>query len=115
MSREEGNLGEPNKKRLRRLGNAPNKSMIRARNLLVELLLFLSISIGESCWYTINGGTDEYSLASRRLGFFRKDEYYAFLVGTGLTSYTYAVNRLLMSVRRRRRRRYKSVEMNGTM
>ncbi len=47
--------------------------------------------IGESCWYTINGGADEYSLA-RRLGFFRKDDYYAFLVCTGLASYTYAVN-----------------------
>ncbi len=48
-----------------------NESMVRARNLLMELLLFLSI--GESCWYTINGGADEYSLASR-LGFFRKDD-----------------------------------------
>jgi len=66
-----------------------NETMMRARNLLLELLLFLSI--GESCWHSINGGADEYSLA-RRLGFFRKDEYYAFLVGTGLASYTYVVN-----------------------
>ena len=48
-----------------------NETMMRARNLLLELLLFLSI--GESCWYTINGGADEYGLA-RRLGFFRKDD-----------------------------------------
>jgi len=66
-----------------------NETMMRARNLLLELLLFLSI--GESCWYTINGGADEYSLA-RRLGFFMKDDYYAFLVGTGLVSYTCTVN-----------------------
>ena len=38
----------------------PNESMMRARNLLLDLLLILSI--GESCWYTINGGADEYSL-----------------------------------------------------
>jgi hypothetical protein len=54
-----------------------NETMIHARNLLLELLVFLSI--GESCWYAINGGPpEEYSLA-RRLGFFREEEYYAFL------------------------------------
>jgi len=60
------------------------KTMVRARNLLVDLLLF--IAAGESCWYTINGDTDhEYSLA-RRLGFFLKEDYYAFLILSGLAS-----------------------------
>ncbi len=67
-----------------------NETMMRARNLLLELLVVF-LSIGESCWYTINGGADEYSHA-HQLGFFRKNEYNAVRVGTGLTSYTNAVN-----------------------
>ena len=52
--------------------------------MLVELLLF--IAAGPSCWYTINGDSDhEYSLA-RRFGFFLKEDYYAFLVLSGLAS-----------------------------
>mmetsp|Transcript_4236 Transcript_4236/g.5463 ORF Transcript_4236/g.5463 Transcript_4236/m.5463 type:complete len:130 (+) Transcript_4236:203-592(+) len=60
------------------------KTMLRARNLLVDLLLF--IAAGESCWYTINGDIDhDYSLA-RRLGFNLKEDYYAFLIVSGLAS-----------------------------
>lgn len=59
-------------------------TMRRARNLLMELLLV--IAAGESCWYTINRDSDhEYSLA-RRLVFFLKEDYYAFLVLSGLAS-----------------------------
>ena len=50
----------------------------------MDLLLF--IAAGQSCWYTINGDNDhEYSLA-RRLGFFLKEDYYAFLIVSGLAS-----------------------------
>ena len=51
-------------KRSSRLGNAVQRIDDACAKLSVELLLFLSI--GESCWYTINGGADEYILARRR-------------------------------------------------
>lgn len=64
-----------------------SNSQARARSLLVKLLVFLATA--ESCWYTINGNINhEYSLA-RRLGFFLKEEYYAFLVTAGLAKYRY--------------------------
>ena len=48
----------------------------------MKLLVFLATA--KSCWYTVNGDINhEYSLA-RRLGFFLKEDYYAFLVTAGL-------------------------------
>ena len=53
----------------------------------MEHLQFLSNA--ESCWYIINGEINhEYSLA-RRLGFYLKEQYYAFLVAAGLANYKY--------------------------
>ncbi len=62
------------------------KSMLKARNLLMVLLLF--IAKGESHWYTLNGSHKHHSYSlARRLGFFGDDDYYAFLVAAGLAGY----------------------------
>ncbi len=62
------------------------KSMLKARSLLLVLLLF--IAKGESHWYTLNGSHNHHSYSlARRLGFFGDEDYYAFLVAAGLAAY----------------------------
>ena len=60
--------------------------MILAREKLAGILSF--ISSGRSFWYTINGSTSSSLSLARRLGFFSKIEYYAFLVAANLAEYT---------------------------
>ncbi len=50
-----------------------------------------------------------YHRLARRLRFFRKDEYYAFLVGTGLVPYTCAVNPVTTE---REREKMEKVQIN---
>ena len=57
----------------------------RARQLLGGILASLASS--ESHWYTINGdATHDFSLC-KRLGFYHKNDYLAFLVTRGLAAY----------------------------
>ena len=62
----------------------PNEES-RARQLSGGILAFLSS--GESHWYTIKGdSTHDFSLC-KRLGFYHKNDYLAFLVTRGLAAY----------------------------
>ena len=59
--------------------------MIRAREYLLVLLIFLADA--DSFWFTISGETSRDCSLGRRLGFYHKIDYYAFLVTAGLAKY----------------------------
>ena len=60
-------------------------SMRRAQEQLLVLLVFLA-QCGAS-WFTINGETSKEFSLCRRLGFYDRTDYYAFLVHGGLAGY----------------------------
>jgi hypothetical protein len=62
-----------------------NATMIRAREYLLVLLIFLAEA--DSFWFTISGETSRDCSLGRRLGFYDKIDYYAFLVTAGLAEY----------------------------
>ena len=62
-----------------------NATMIRAREYLLVLLIFLAEA--DSFWFTISGETYRDCSLGRRLGFCNKIDYYAFLITAALAKY----------------------------
>ena len=71
-----------------------NATMIRAREYLLVLLIFLAEA--DSFWFTISGEISRDCSLGRRLGFCDKIDYYAFLVTAGsITQYSVLESRMM--------------------